>query len=714
MNTTTLIGLVNNAALLLALGLLYDTIALKRQSENPSAQVLIGVIFGAMGIAVMMNPWEFTPGVIFDTRSVLLSVGGLFFGFIPTLVAVLMTGVYRLYQGGTGAWTGVAVIITSGVIGVGWRHLRRNGLKEISSLELYVLGIVVHVAMLLWMLSLPWSLAIGVLSKISLPVMIVHPVGTALLGKLMTNRLTRKQAEEERERLLVQIQEQARQMQQIVDTVPEGVLLLDADGRVMLANPVAEKDLAVLAGAKVGDTLTHLGDRSLAELLTSPPTKGLWHETKVGTRTFEVIARPMENGPEPEDWVLVINDVTQERETQRRIQQQERLAAVGQLAAGIAHDFNNIMATIVLYAQMMARDEELSTRVRERMETINQQTKYATLLIQQILDFSRRAMLERRPLDLGLLLKEQVKLLERTLPESIEIKLAYGPDEYTVNADPTRMQQAITNLAVNARDAMPEGGELRFGLERIRIEERKAAPLPEMRAGEWVQMTVSDTGTGIPPDALPHIFEPFFTTRAPLGSGLGLAQVHGSVAQHEGYIDVETQLGQGTTFTIYLPALPAHQPEPPTRRAMRLIQGEGQTILVVEDNAATRGALAESLKLLNYRVLEAANGQEALTIFERHTWQVSEDFPSLEEGEGRIALVLSDLVMPKMGGQALFQALRQQYPTVKVVLLTGHPLEKELENLQAQGLSGWLLKPPSLERLAEVVARALNLCSIQD
>ena len=197
MDTTTFIGLINNAALLLALALLYDTIALKRWAEKAAVQVLIGIILGAIGIAVMMTPWEFTPGVIFDTRSVLLSVGGLFFGSVPILMVVLMTGVYRLYQGGAGAWTGVAVIITSAAIGVGWRHLRRNALEGISWLELYIFGIVVQLAMLLWMLSLPWSLAIGVLSKISLPVMTVYPVGTVLLGKFMTTRLTRKQAEEE-------------------------------------------------------------------------------------------------------------------------------------------------------------------------------------------------------------------------------------------------------------------------------------------------------------------------------------------------------------------------------------------------------------------------------------------------------------------------------------------------------------------------------------
>ena len=487
-------------------------------------------------------------------------------------------------------------------------------------------------------------------------------------------------------------------MQQIMDTVPEGVLLLDASGQVLLANPVAEEYLSFLAGAKVGDTLTHVGGSPLGELLTSPP-KGLWHEVEASGRTFEIIARPLENGPESEDWVLVINDVTQEREVQRRIQQQERLVAVGQMAAGIAHDFNNIMATIVLYAQMSARMEGLPAPVRERMVTINQQAQHATRLIRQILDFSRRAVLERRPLDLLPLLKEQVQMLERALPESIGVDLIYGPDEYVVNADPTRMQQVVMNLALNARDAMPEGGILRIALERIEIKPGESLPLPEMgraiKNREWVRVTVSDTGIGILPDDLPYIFDPFFTTKAPgEGSGLGLAQVHGIVGQHEGHIDVESQVGRSTTFTIHLPALPVRSSEPVTLELPPLVSGQGETVLVVEDDLAARQALVESLELLNYRVLAATEGQEALAILERHGDEV--------------ALVLSDVVMPGMGGIALLHALRERGLDVSVVMLTGHPLEGEMEDLRSQGLIDWLAKPPDLERLAQVVAQALK------
>ncbi len=511
----------------------------------------------------------------------------------------------------------------------------------------------------------------------------------------------------ERLRLLEKTRDQAQQVQGIISTVPEGVMLLDADARLLLTNPAADEYLAALTEAGVGDTITHLGGRPLGELLTSPPQQGLWHEITVDgppRHAFEMIARMMEAGPKAGGWVLVIRDVTQEREIQQHIHQQERLAAVGQLAGGIAHDFNNIMAVIVLYAQMLSRTKGLSPRDQDRAATINQQAHHATSLIRQILDFSRQSVLEQQPLDLLPFVKQQIKLLERTLPESIEIKLAYGRDEHIINADPTRIQQVFMNLAVNARDAMPEGGTLRIELERITVKPGDLLPLPAMskiqnskvQNREWVQVTVADSGIGIPPDVLPHIFDPFFTTKEPgKGTGLGLAQVYGIVTQHEGHIDVTSRMGDGTTFTLYLPALSAVEGETLALETFDLAVGQGETLLLVEDNKAAREALRDTLKSLNYRVLEAGNGQEALTVFEQY--------------QNEIELVLTDLVMPVMGGQALFYALRQLDPAIKVVVMTGHPLDEDIERLQSEGVLDWLKKPVDMAQLAQVISRALKV-----
>jgi PAS domain S-box-containing protein len=506
-----------------------------------------------------------------------------------------------------------------------------------------------------------------------------------------------KRAEEEYTVLTERIREQAQQVQQIIDTVPEGVLLLDSQEVVLQANPVAQEYLPLLAGVDVGQRVRQLGGRPLGELLTSPP-KGLWHELMADgdpPQFFEMIARPIETGPTPGGWVVVIRDVTREREIQQRAQRQERLAAVGQLAAGIAHDFNNIMAVIVLSIQIVLRMGDYPPRVQDRLKMIATQAHRAADLIQQILDFSRQSVMERRPLDLLPFLKEQVQLFKRTLPENIVIGLDYDSDAYLVNADLTRIQQVVLNLAVNARDAMPDGGQLSIGLHRLTVEDSKDAPLLDLTPGEWVQLTVSDTGTGITPAVLPRIFEPFFTTKAPgKGSGLGLAQVYGIVRQHEGHIDVQTQFGVGTTFTIYLPALPAQPTESLGFDVGELTQGAGEMILVVEDDLATRETVIASLELLNYRVVAAPNGLDALSVWEHHA--------------DSIVLVLSDMVMPGMGGIALFYALRERAPALKMVLMTGHPLENHVDSLQELGVTDWILKPPGMKQLAGVIARVLG------
>jgi len=226
------------------------------------------------------------------------------------------------------------------------------------------------------------------------------------------------------------------------------------------------------------------------------------------------------------------------------------------LAVGLAHDYNNLMAPIILYSDMMLKYSDLVPKDRKRLTAIRQQGRRAADLTQQILDFASKAILRRQDLDLVAFMNETKDLLAQMLPENIQVGLDCGAEGVMVKADPDRLQQAMVNLAFNARDAMPAGGELRIGLQRIRIEAGTTAPLPQMESGEWAQITVSDTGIGILPDVLPHIFEPFFTTRVPFGRGLGLSQVYGIIKQHAGYVDVTTEVGAGTTFTIYLPALP--------------------------------------------------------------------------------------------------------------------------------------------------------------
>jgi two-component system cell cycle sensor histidine kinase/response regulator CckA len=387
---------------------------------------------------------------------------------------------------------------------------------------------------------------------------------------------------------------------------------------------------------------------------------------------------------------------------QGQLVQQERIAAVGRLAAGIAHEFNNLMAAVILYADLILEASDLKPVDRERLVGIRQQGCSAADLVQQILDFGRKAVLHCQDLALIPFIEELSGSLQRLLPGNIKVHLIHEPDEkqkedarrIVVNADPGRLQQAIVNLALNARDAMPTGGDLYLRLSHLHLEPGEPSPSPELQPGRWVRLTMTDTGTGILPDVLPYIFDPFFTTRTPLHSGLGLSQAHGIVKQHGGHIDVSTKVGDGTSVTVYLPESSVHQEKPPAPEMVEMPVGNEETILVVEDNPAMQKALCEGLEMLNYRVLTAVDGQQALALLEKHS--------------GEIALVLSEVIAPEPEGIALLYALQRRHGDVRVVVLSNYAPEDRQEGLVLPGVVGWLRKPVKLERLAEVMARALK------
>ncbi len=370
---------------------------------------------------------------------------------------------------------------------------------------------------------------------------------------------------------------------------------------------------------------------------------------------------------------------------------QERLAAVGQLAAGLAHQYNNLMSSIVLYSDMLLRSPFLDKVERGQIETIRKQGIKASEITLQVQDFGRQAVLTRTDLDLVALVSELVAQLRETLPSSISLIESYGEQALMVHADPDRLRQMVVNVASNARDAMPAGGGLDFAVMRYSgaIECVICGPVP---ADEWVKLMVSDTGAGIAQAIRPHIFEPFFTTRSPLASGLGLSQVFGIVGQHGGHLDFITQVGKGTTFSVYLPALSVKETPAPIV-SENVPKAPAGAILVVEDDPVVRGALVAALEVSGYSVLAATSGREAQVLFE----QFAEN----------IALVLSDMRMPGMDGLELARALAQFRPDVRVVLVSGQSQEIPDEDLSSAGVVGWLEKPINLASLRRVVEQAL-------
>jgi two-component system, cell cycle sensor histidine kinase and response regulator CckA len=383
------------------------------------------------------------------------------------------------------------------------------------------------------------------------------------------------------------------------------------------------------------------------------------------------------------------------RGTQEQLVRQARLAAVGQLAAGAAHEFRSFLTTIILCAKLALQKSDLPLHHVQYMETIVSESEKAAGLVQQLLDFSRRSMTRVQATDLQRLVQDMVDRLRPMLPENVRLSLDVAPEASVdrVPVDPERIEQALMNLAWNARDAMPEGGQLRLSLSRLRLAPGDEPPMAELSPGEWVCLAVSDTGTGMNQGVRAHLFEPFFTTKEiGAGTGLGLAQVYGIVRQHRGHIDVETAVGVGTTFRIYLP-LEEHVDQVSEGYAAVMPQGQGETILLVEDNEKLRQVGQSILKLLGYRTLVAADGREALAVY---------------KAQGGFDLVVTDILMPEMDGKALVRELQRIDPDVKVLGITGYTGAQARGALRAAGFLDVIHKPFEIETLARAIHRALH------
>lgn len=528
-------------------------------------------------------------------------------------------------------------------------------------------------------------------------------VRLAEVAEQLTAVIKRKQAEESLKRV-------SRRNRLILQAASEGIFGLDLAGKTIFANAAAEHMLGWRAAELIGKSHHDIIHHSHADGSPYPAadcpvyvtirdgtphrcaTDLFWRKDGSGF-PVEFASSPIYEGDKQVGAVVTFIDISERLRQENYLQGQQRLATVGQLAAGIAHDFNNIMAVISLYTDLTTRALDPLHASQKHLQTIRTQAYRAADLIRQILDFSRQTVMERRPVELLPFLKELLKLLGRTLPENIHLQLDYDGDRFPVSADLTQLQQLLMNLAVNARDAMPDGGTLRLRLTHLHLAKSDPPPLPDIPPGDWVNLDVTDTGSGIAPENINRIFEPFFTTKpVGKGTGLGLAQVFGIVKQHDGYIGVASQEGVGTTFSIYLPIADSNGTADQTEPAVQLPQGNGELILVVEDEAAIRTAVCDILTSLNYRSLAAADGEEALRLYAQHA--------------GAIALVVSDMMMPGMNGLDLHARLHAIQPHQKFLLLSGYPLEDDV--WQQEGIVDWIKKPVSMVELAQILHRALN------
>lgn len=392
----------------------------------------------------------------------------------------------------------------------------------------------------------------------------------------------------------------------------------------------------------------------------------------------------------------LFRDVTAQKRLEDQLRQSQKMDAIGQLAGGVAHDFNNILTVIHGHASLLANSVTGDSVASRSAHQIVQAAERAAGLTRQLLTFSRRQVMQPQQLDLNEIVSNMTKMLGRILGEDIALQMSYWPEPALVQADAGMLEQVLLNLAVNSRDAMPRGGQLSV---RIAVEALSAARVREQahaRPGDHVCLAASDTGCGIPPEILRRIFEPFFTTKeVGKGTGLGLATVYGIVQQHQGWIEVESQLGRGTTFRVYLPSCPVGVEQVEERRPEHPVRGGNETILVVEDEPPVRELVCSLLQEHGYRVLEAESGVRAIEVWREH--------------KGEIALLLTDVVMPdKINGRELAEQLWAEQPALKVVFTSGYSADVVGKDRVMRRSFNYVQKPYQPRKLAAAIRECLD------
>ena len=1074
MTRESFVALVSNATLLLSLVYVYDLLnVFRRLSGTWIRQVMAGLTIGAIGFFVMLMPWTFVPGIIFDTRSVVLVISGLFFGAIPTVVAVIMTAVFRVVLGGSGAWTGVSVIIASGAIGVVWRHTHQRQRANLSFWSLYALGLIVHVVMLALMLTQPLLRAIQILGSITFPVLVIFPIATAVYGTLMVQRLRRDQAAqtlkqsemqfralseqaaigvtktetasgkyifvnqrfadivgytrdelltmdfhtltdpddladdlnnvdllvkgevheysmEKRYRrkdgktiwvnltvsplwqegeppkyligLVEDISERKRaedalavseeRYRTLFESMPIGVLYFASDETIMSANAAAEDILGLAQGEFVGrkstdpqwrdidedgsefpgesmpstlalrsgeavhdvivgifnqreeayrwvrinampqfhanetspyqvyvtmeditkrramghelvqlasfpeqnpnpvvevaldgtvryanaaalHALERLGlsddarqflpenaeqlerlrhqceqhpqshelvlgqatfyrvimappepatlrayvidttetkaaqsqqerylsmlDRSLNEIyvfdeeslrfayvngaalrnlgyslaelqqmtpldikpaFTRPSFEELLQPLRDGTRElliFETFYRrkdgttyPVEvhlqrfQGEGQSSFLAFVNDISdrkradaERQQMQTHLLQSQKMEAIGELAGGVAHDFNNMLTGILGNVAIVKESISLNDPLHENVDAIRAAAQEAANLTRGLLTFSRGAMVQPVALDTNTSVERTLAVLTQSLPASVTIVNKLQPGAWNVFMDQSQMTQILLNLGVNARDSMEGRGTLTVGTRNTVVDAAYVQAHLFAHTGEFVVLSVADTGPGIAPEVLQHIFEPFFTTK-PVGggTGLGLSIVYGAVHQAGGWVTVQSDRGEGALFEVYLPRLVEQLPPAAvvTRPVARPCIG---TVLVVEDEPVVSSVVQALLSRAGYDVLVAADGASALHALEAHGSNVD--------------LILLDMTMPGMTTEEILTEARRLYPMLPVLLTSGYTSSDAVKHMLDDGtVQGFLAKPYETEVLFATVAQLMK------
>jgi two-component system, cell cycle sensor histidine kinase and response regulator CckA len=537
------------------------------------------------------------------------------------------------------------------------------------------------------------TLALSAMQQGAQDYLVKGQVNSDLLGRSIRYAIERKQAEQK-------IREQAA----LLDLATDAIYLKDLNKKILLWNKGAER----MYGWSTEEVLDRHCEKifyqelpsQLEEAWASVLNKGEWqgelHKLTKSREKLIVASRwtlVRDRHEQPKSILIVDTDITEKTQLETQFFHAQRLESLGTLASGIAHDLNNILTPILAASQLLPmRLPDVDDRTKHLFKIIEDSSKRGADLIKQILSFARGAEGKRNNLQVGHLLQEIGRIAQSTFPKSIEIyKDISTRNLWAVWADPTQIHQVFMNLCVNARDAMPDGGTLSLSASNIVIDENYTKIHLDTKVGSYVAIAVRDTGCGMPKEILARIFEPFFTTKEPgKGTGLGLSTTLGIIKSHGGFISVDSELGEGTVFTVYLPAIEEIVSE--HVREEETFGGCGELILVVDDETLIREITQTTLSTYNYRVITASDGVEAIALYFEH--------------KDEISVVLTDIMMPSLGGLATIRTLLKIDPKVKIIAFSG--LESNSKLAEAAGVCKFLSKPYTTKELLHTIDRVIE------
>jgi len=515
-----------------------------------------------------------------------------------------------------------------------------------------------------------------------------------LTKKLQEQNLCLEQEIKERQRSEEKIREQAA----LLDIATDAILVRGLGNQILFWNKGAERLYGWKAEAAIGKNANELLYRretvsQLQNAQKSLAEKGEWqgelHQVRKDGKEVIVTSRwtlVRDQSGKPKSILTVNTDVTEKKQLEAQFLRAQRMESIGTLASGIAHDLNNALAPIMMSVQIL--EEKLQDEQSQWIiETLSNNTKRSADLVKQVLSFARGLEGERTTLQIERLIWEIEQIAKQTFPKAIEIRTNVPkPDIWSISGDATQLQQVLMNLCVNARDAMPEGGILQLCAENLQIDPHFARMNIDAKVGPYVAIAVSDTGTGISHEIIDRIFEPFFTTKElGKGTGIGLSTVMAIVKSHDGFVNVDSEVGKGTQFKVYLPATPAKETDCLPVGDRELPTGHGELILVVDDEDSIREVTKTLLETNAYKVLTASDGIEAIALYAQH--------------KSEICVVLIDMMMPLMDGLTTIRTLQKINPQVKIIAVSGLASNNQAHEIIGTNVKTFLSKPYTSDEL---------------